>query len=172
MCNIFEKPTVHGHQKWYFGLSNTQIQIHKYTNTHMQHMKKCRKQQNAISYGCSTGSDPRLQMHRWHAGFCTRVPWVHSICIHFNPLLESVSEKISHLHFISIFCSLERRFIRNGTDWAPGDPSLRMYLSLIVSLCGSRQTSKNIFWDAVKISPKRSKKQNGSVGALTTHGGP
>ena len=30
-CYIFEKPKVQGHQNWYSQLSNTQIQIHKYS---------------------------------------------------------------------------------------------------------------------------------------------
>ena len=34
---------VQGHQKWYSGLSNTQIHKYKYANTQIQHVRKCRK---------------------------------------------------------------------------------------------------------------------------------
>ena len=33
MCYIFEKPRAKGRQKGYSGMSNTEIQIHIYTNT-------------------------------------------------------------------------------------------------------------------------------------------
>ena len=36
ICYIFEKPRVQGHQKWYSGLSDTQIHKYKFTNTQIQ----------------------------------------------------------------------------------------------------------------------------------------
>merc|ERR1711888_79634 len=43
MWYIFEKRIVQGYQKSYSHVSNAQIQKYKYTNTQIQHMRKCQK---------------------------------------------------------------------------------------------------------------------------------
>ena len=43
ICYIFEQLVVQGCQKWYSGLSDTQIHKYKFTNTQIQYMTKWQK---------------------------------------------------------------------------------------------------------------------------------
>ena len=43
MWYSFENRIVQGYEKLYSHVLNTQIEIYKYTNTHIQHMTKCQK---------------------------------------------------------------------------------------------------------------------------------
>ena len=60
----FWKANGPGHQKWYSGLSNTQIHKYKYANTQIQHVRKCRKYPH--TYIFETPTIPGHQ--KWYSG--------------------------------------------------------------------------------------------------------
>ena len=61
---IFEKPMIPGHQKWYSGLSNTQIHKYKDTNTQI-HCDEVPEIPNM----CYIFEKPGVQGHqKWYSG--------------------------------------------------------------------------------------------------------
>ena len=72
MWYIFEKQIVQGYQKLYSRVSNTyvqKIQIHKYTNTQIQHMTKCQIDPTCgifFNRGLSRGIKNDMQMCQMH----------------------------------------------------------------------------------------------------------